>query len=63
MPNSPKTWAEARQLALKQARETTAAEEARIKAGIEADPDTFELNDAWFAKAKLSPEPSPQPWR
>jgi uncharacterized protein (DUF4415 family) len=52
MPNSPKTWAEAQRLALKQARKTTAAEEARIEAGIEADPDTFELDDKWFAKAK-----------
>jgi uncharacterized protein (DUF4415 family) len=52
MPNSPKTWAEARRLALKQARKTTAAEKARIEAGIEADPETFELDDKWFAKAK-----------
>jgi uncharacterized protein (DUF4415 family) len=52
MPNSPKTWAEARQLARKQECETPAAEAARIEAGIAADPDTVELDDAWFAEAK-----------
>src|SRR5687767_15602761 len=52
MPNSPKTWSEARRLALKQARKMTADEDARLEAGIEADPDAHELDDAWFAKAK-----------
>ena len=30
----------------------TQAEDALIKAGIAADPDTFELSDEWFDKAK-----------
>ena len=29
-------------------------EEAAINAGIEADPDTFELDAEWFAKAQPS---------
>jgi uncharacterized protein (DUF4415 family) len=29
----------------------TAEEEAQINAGIAADPDTFELDDDWFARA------------
>ena len=52
MPTSPKTWSEARRLALKQARKMTDAEDARIAAGIAADPDTVDLDDRWFAKAK-----------
>lgn len=30
----------------------TLEEDAAINAGIAADPDTFELDDAWFAKAR-----------
>ena len=30
----------------------TAEENAAINAGIAADPDTFELDDEWFARAK-----------
>ena len=30
----------------------TAEENAEINAGIAADPDTFELDDEWFARAK-----------
>jgi hypothetical protein len=30
----------------------TPEEDAAINAGIAADPDTFELTDEWFAKAK-----------
>ena len=34
-------------------------EEARIRTGIEADPDTLELDDEWFAKARLDSPPLP----
>ncbi|MDD2808497.1 BrnA antitoxin family protein [Rhodoferax sp.] len=34
----------------------TPEEEAQINAGIAADPDTFELDDAWFARAKPASE-------
>ena len=30
----------------------TAEEDAEINAGIAADPDAFELDDEWFARAK-----------
>ena len=35
-------------------------EEARIRAGIEADPDTLELDDEWFAKARPASEAHPR---
>jgi uncharacterized protein (DUF4415 family) len=35
-------------------------EEAAINAGIAADPDTFELDDAWFARARPASEVDPQ---
>ena len=35
-------------------------EEARIRVGIEADPDTLELDDGWFAKARLASEAHPR---
>ena len=35
-------------------------EEAAINAGIEADPDTFELDDQWFAKAQPSTVVDPE---
>ena len=34
-------------------------EEARIRTGIEADPDTLELDDEWFAKARPASETHP----
>lgn len=34
----------------------TPEEEAQINAGIAADPDTFELDDEWFARAKPASE-------
>jgi uncharacterized protein (DUF4415 family) len=34
----------------------TEAEDARINAGIAADPDAFELNDEWFARARPARE-------
>jgi hypothetical protein len=37
----------------------TAAEEAAINAGIEADPDARELDDEWFALAKPASEVMP----
>jgi len=38
----------------------TAAEDAVINAGIAADPDTFELNDADFARMRPASEVLPQ---
>ena len=35
-------------------------EEASIRAGIEADPDTLELDDEWFAKARPASEAHPR---
>ena len=35
-------------------------EEARIRADIEADPDTLELDDEWFAKARPASEAHPR---
>ena len=34
--------------------------EAAIRAGIAADPDTLELNEEWFAKARPVSEAHPQ---
>ena len=34
----------------------TQQEDARINAGIAADPDTRELDDAWFARARPAHE-------
>ena len=34
----------------------TPEEEAQINAGIAADPDTLELDDEWFARAKPASE-------
>ena len=34
----------------------TPEEEAAINAGIASDPDTYELDDEWFAKAKPASE-------
>lgn len=34
----------------------TPEEEIQINAGIAADPDTFELDDEWFARAKPAAE-------
>ena len=34
-------------------------EEAAINAGIEADPDTFELDEEWFKKARPASEVVP----
>jgi len=38
----------------------TAAEDAAINAGIAADPDTFELNDADFARMRPASEVLPE---
>ncbi len=54
MPNSSKTWAEARALALQSLESMTPEEGAQIDRGIAADPDTFELTDEHFAKMKPS---------
>ena len=35
-------------------------EEAEINAGIAADPDTFELDEAWFARARPAREVMPE---
>ena len=35
-------------------------EEAAINAGIAADPDTFELDEAWFARARPAIEVMPE---
>ena len=35
-------------------------EEAAINAGIAADPDTFELDEAWFARARPAREVMPE---
>lgn len=37
----------------------TPEEDAAINAGIAADPDTFELTDEWFAKARRGRPPIP----
>ena len=37
----------------------TPEEEAAINAGIAADPDTFELDAEWFAKARPAVEVDP----
>ena len=37
----------------------TDGEDAAINAGIAADPDTLELDDAWFAKARPAAEVHP----
>ncbi len=36
-------------------------EQAAIQAGIAADPDTFELDDEWFAQARPTKEVDPEP--
>ena len=36
-------------------------EQAAIQAGIIADPDAFELNDEWFARARPANEVDPEP--
>ena len=36
---------------------STPQEDAAINAGIASDPDTVELSDAWFAKAKRGGRP------
>ena len=38
----------------------TSEEEAAVKAGIAADPDTFELGAAWFASARPAIEADPE---
>lgn len=38
----------------------TPDEEAAIRAGITTDPDTFELDDEWFAKARPTSDAHPQ---
>ena len=38
----------------------TSEEEAAVKAGIAADPDTFELGEAWFASARPAIEADPE---
>ena len=38
----------------------TPDEEAAIRAGIAADPDTFELDDGWFAKARPASDAHPR---
>ena len=38
----------------------TPDEEAAINAGIAADPDTFELDEAWFARARPAREVMPE---
>ena len=38
----------------------TPEEEAAVKAGIAADPDTFELDEAWFASARPAIEADPE---
>lgn len=35
-------------------------EEAGLRAGIEADPDTLELDEEWFAKARPASEVHPR---
>ena len=35
-------------------------EEARIRPGVEADPDTLELDDEWFEKARPASETHPR---
>ena len=37
----------------------TPEEDARVKAGIAADPDAFELDDEWFARARPAIEVVP----
>jgi hypothetical protein len=41
----PKTWAEARAAALRQAAEMTPEEDAEIQRGIDADPDTVDITN------------------
>lgn len=48
---------EARQRARRSLAEITPEEDAAINAGIAADPDTFELDDEWFAKARRGGRP------
>ena len=38
----------------------TSDEDADINAGIEADPDAPELDDAWFARAKPAADVEPE---
>ena len=38
----------------------TSDEDADINAGIEADPDAPELDDAWFARVKPASEVDPE---
>ena len=40
--------------------DSTMKEEVRIRSGIKADPDTMELDDEWFAKARPVSETHPQ---
>lgn len=37
----------------------TPEENAAVKAGIAADPDTFELDEEWFARARPAEEVVP----
>ena len=38
----------------------TKEEDAAVKAGIAADPDTFEADDEWFKRAKPAIEMEPE---
>ena len=38
----------------------TPEEDAQIRAGIAADPDTFELDEEWFARARPAREVMPE---
>ena len=40
--------------------DTTREEEAAIQVGIDADPDTLELDDEWFARARPVSEEHPE---
>ena len=38
----------------------TRKEDAAVRAGIAADPDTFEADDEWFRRAKPAAEVEPE---
>ena len=38
----------------------TPEENARVKAAIAADPETFDLDDEWFAQARPATEVAPE---